>query len=51
MSLRYDLAGALGARGEAEGALAIYVELYGEDAGFRDVAEKVQRLSDCRLDH
>ena len=51
LSLRYDLAGALEARGEAESALEIYVELYGEDAGFRDVAERMRRLSDCRLDH
>ncbi len=50
-SLRYELAGALEARGESERAHEIYVELYGEDAGFRDVAEKVRRLSQCRLDH
>lgn len=42
-SLRYDLARAHEARGEAELALEIYVELYGEDAGFRDVAAKLQR--------
>jgi tetratricopeptide (TPR) repeat protein len=44
LSLRYDLAGAHEARGNAEVALEIYVELYGEDAGFRDVAEKLRRL-------
>ena len=43
LSLRYDLARAHEARGERELALEIYVELYGEDAGFRDVAEKLQR--------
>jgi tetratricopeptide (TPR) repeat protein len=42
MSLRYDLAGAFEAGGRDERALEIYVELYGEDAGFRDVAEKLR---------
>jgi tetratricopeptide (TPR) repeat protein len=44
LSLRYDLAGAHEARGDEGLALEIYVELYGEDAGFRDVAEKLRRL-------
>jgi tetratricopeptide (TPR) repeat protein len=42
-SLRYDLARAHEARGEAALAQEIYVELYGEDAGFRDVAARLQR--------
>jgi tetratricopeptide (TPR) repeat protein len=46
MSVRYDLASALEARGEASGALEIYVELYGEDAGFRDVAECLRRMNE-----
>jgi tetratricopeptide (TPR) repeat protein len=48
LSLRYDLAGAREAQGEADRALEIYVELYGENAGFRDVAEKLRRLSESR---
>jgi tetratricopeptide (TPR) repeat protein len=50
LSLRYDLAGALEARGEAERAREIYVALYGEDARFRDVAEKVRRLRGATQD-
>jgi len=46
LSLRYDLARAREARGERDRALEIYVELYGEDAGFRDVAEKLRRLTE-----
>ena len=42
--LRYDLAGAVEAAGDPARALEIYTELYGQDAGFRDVADKVREL-------
>jgi tetratricopeptide (TPR) repeat protein len=42
--LRYDLASALEQAGEADRALALFTELYGLDASFRDVAEKVRQL-------
>jgi tetratricopeptide (TPR) repeat protein len=42
--LRYDLASALEQAGETGKALAIFTELYGQDATFRDVAEKVRQL-------
>ena len=42
--LRYDLAGAHEAAGDPAQALEIYTELYGQDAGFRDVADKVREL-------
>ncbi|MBI3932875.1 MAG: tetratricopeptide repeat protein [Acidobacteria bacterium] len=42
--LRYDLAMALEAAGEADKALSIFTELYGQDANFRDVATKVREL-------
>jgi tetratricopeptide (TPR) repeat protein len=45
LSLRYDLARALEACGEDERALDLYVDLFGEDAAFRDVAEKVRLLA------
>ena len=44
-ALRYDLAGALEQAGEIERALALFTDLYGQDAKFRDVAEKVRLLS------
>jgi tetratricopeptide (TPR) repeat protein len=44
--LRYDLANALEQAGETGRALALYTELYGQDASFRDVAEKVRQLGD-----
>ncbi len=44
VGLRYDLASALEASGENARALEIFTELYGQDAGFRDVAEKVRLL-------
>jgi tetratricopeptide (TPR) repeat protein len=47
MSLRYDLATALEARGEIGRARDVYVELYGEDAGYRDVAERLARLNEA----
>lgn len=43
--LRYDLASALEAAGETDRALGVYTELYGQDANFRDVANKVRELS------
>jgi pilus assembly protein FimV len=45
LGLRYDLANALEISGEREQALAIFTELYGQDASFRDVAEKVRQLT------
>ena len=42
--LRYDLASAHEQAGEAERALALFTELYGQDASFRDVADKVRAL-------
>jgi tetratricopeptide (TPR) repeat protein len=42
--LRYDLAMAHEASGDADTALSIFTELYGQDAGFRDVAAKVRDL-------
>jgi tetratricopeptide (TPR) repeat protein len=44
-NLQYDLAAACEACGEASRALAIYSQLQAEDAGFRDVQDKVRRLS------
>ena len=45
--LRYDLASALEQSGEAGRALALYTELYGQDASFRDVADKLRQLGDA----
>jgi tetratricopeptide (TPR) repeat protein len=42
--LRYDLASALEQAGESGRALALFTELYGQDASFRDVADKVRQL-------
>jgi tetratricopeptide (TPR) repeat protein len=42
--LRYDLASALEQAGETDRARAIFTELFGQDATFRDVAEKVRQL-------
>jgi hypothetical protein len=44
--LRYDLASALEQADETERALALFTELYGQDASFRDVADKVRQLGD-----
>ena len=46
--LRYDLAAAHEAAGEADAALSVYSELYGHDASFRDVAVKVRDLKSRR---
>ena len=43
--LQYQLAAACEACGETSRALALYAGLRAEDAGFRDVEEKVRRLS------
>jgi tetratricopeptide (TPR) repeat protein len=43
--LEYDLAAAYEACGEASRALELYSALQTEDAGFRDVEDKVRRLS------
>ena len=43
--LQYDLGAAHEACGETSRALAVYARLQAEDAGFRDVEEKVRRLS------
>jgi tetratricopeptide (TPR) repeat protein len=42
--LRYDLASALEQGGDNDRALALFTELYGQDAAFRDVADKVRQL-------
>ncbi len=42
--LRYDLASAYEQAGESGRALALFTELYGQDASFRDVADKVRQL-------
>jgi hypothetical protein len=44
LGLRYDLAMAHEAAGETEKALALFTDLYGQDANFRDVAAKVREL-------
>ncbi len=44
MDLYYNLASALEADGESEEALQIYKRLYSHDIGFRDVADKVEKL-------
>ncbi len=43
-ALRYDLASAFEQAGDTARALELFTELYGQDAQFRDVAEKVRRL-------
>ena len=43
--LQYELAAAYEACGETSRALAVYARLQAEDAGFRDVEERVRRLS------
>jgi tetratricopeptide (TPR) repeat protein len=43
-ALRYDLATALEAAGDVDKALAMFTDLYGQDANFRDVATKVRDL-------
>lgn len=48
LSLRYELAGVLEAGGEPDRAFGLYVELHGEDPGFRDVAEKLRQLGEAR---
>jgi tetratricopeptide (TPR) repeat protein len=43
-ALRYDLASAHEAAGDTDRALAMFTDLYGQDANFRDVATKVREL-------
>ena len=43
-ALRYDLASALEQAGENDRALELFTELHGQDASFRDVAEKLRQL-------
>jgi tetratricopeptide (TPR) repeat protein len=43
-ALRYDLASAHEAAGDVDRALALFSDLYGQDANFRDVATKVRDL-------
>ena len=43
-ALRYDLAMAHESAGDAQEALVLFTELYGQDANFRDVATKVRDL-------
>jgi tetratricopeptide (TPR) repeat protein len=43
-ALRYDLATAHEAAGEVDKALSMFTDLYGQDANFRDVANKVRDL-------
>jgi tetratricopeptide (TPR) repeat protein len=44
LGLRYDLAAAHEASGDVDAALSLFTELYGQNANFRDVAEKVRQL-------
>ena len=44
--LLYDLGDALEAAGDAAGAKEAFTELQGVDAGFRDAADRLQRLGD-----
>jgi tetratricopeptide (TPR) repeat protein len=44
MGIRYDLADALERADELEEALALFEEVFGQDASFRDVAERIKRL-------
>jgi tetratricopeptide (TPR) repeat protein len=46
--LRYDLAHALEASGETHRALEMFTELYGQNARFRDVEDRVRQLSASR---
>ena len=43
-ALRYDLATAHEAAGDVDKALSMFTDLYGQDANFRDVANKVRDL-------
>ena len=48
LGLRYDLALAYEAAGQVDKALALYTDLYGQDATFRDVAVKVRELAQAQ---
>jgi tetratricopeptide (TPR) repeat protein len=47
-ALRYDLANAFEQSGEVERARATFLELYGQDSTFRDVADRVRQLGVSR---
>jgi hypothetical protein len=47
-ALRYDLANALEQSGEVDRARGLFTELYGQDANFRDVADRVRQLGASR---
>jgi tetratricopeptide (TPR) repeat protein len=47
-ALRYDLASALEQSGDADRALALFTDLWGQDASFRDVADRVRQLGASR---
>jgi tetratricopeptide (TPR) repeat protein len=44
--LRYDLGDALEQAGELQQALSAFEEVFGQDASFRDVGERIERLND-----
>ena len=47
-ALRYDLASALEQAGDVDRALALFTDLWGQDASFRDVADRVRQLGASR---
>jgi tetratricopeptide (TPR) repeat protein len=47
-ALRYDLANAHEQSGDVDRALALFTELWGQDASFRDVADRVRHLGASR---
>jgi tetratricopeptide (TPR) repeat protein len=47
-ALRYDLANALEQAGDVDRALALFTDLWGQDASFRDVADRVRQLGASR---
>jgi tetratricopeptide (TPR) repeat protein len=44
--IRYDLADALEQSGELQQALSAFEEVFGQDASFRDVGERIERLKE-----
>jgi tetratricopeptide (TPR) repeat protein len=47
-ALRYNLASALEQAGDVDRALALFTDLWGQDASFRDVADRVRQLGVSR---
>ena len=47
-ALRYDLASAHEQAGDVDRALALFTDLWGQDASFRDVADRVRQLGASR---